>query len=173
MPNKIFKVTIQTFMLAHDTETKWALDPREWNRRVLLEYLLDHPELHIGTTSEVATFASEQPKTETPAAEVVPLFQAAPPAKSHAPYLGKRAHRTRKRSGARGLTQFEYRYFSAKYIKHARQLSIGTHSKSQGKKCVWLTEAEAKCVGAAVTADRRKGKSRHIETNKQAQGGAK
>ena len=168
MTDTIYKVTIQMLVIAEEGD-----NPQLWLPPLLAEHLLDYPGLHISTTSEVATFASEQPKAEAPTAEVVPLFQATSPAKSHTLYLGKRVYRPRKKESVPGLKQFEYRYISADYIKHARQLDAGTHSKSQGKRCVWLTKDEAKCVGAAAAADRRKRKTRHIETNTQALGGAK
>lgn len=172
MYNKVFKVTIQTLVLAYESESKWTVDPSQWGHHALIEYLLDNPELHISTTSEVATFASEQPKAEAPPTTVVPLFNAAPPAKTAReevcyPNLGKRMQRMRFGSVRHGFDELEYRYRSAEYIKLATDYGVGTLEGD----FIWLSSSEATKVGTELK--RLRAERAAQRAAKRAEGGAK
>lgn len=153
MTDTIYKVTIEMIVIADEGER----DPRLWHNDRLAEHLLDHPGLHLSTTSEVATFGAEQ-KTE-PATEPTPepaqVLELEPrrllKKQKHGPRVnGKRPRRTRKGESVPGLRRSESVYFSHDYRNASKHLDIGTHSTRDGRKCVWLTGEEACMVNTQV-----------------------
>ena len=149
MTDKIYKMTIELLIISDN-------NPDTWEPSALGHHLIDHPELALNCTSEVATFASE---TRPPILQTVPEVAQVSDRES-TEYGVYRSGRRRARR--RNAAEVEYCYRSHDYISCSKRLEVGKRTTRNKKPCVWLTKDEAHQVNVAVMKRRAKRAARRV-----------